>query len=147
MRCPDCASLRSSTLYKVAPGRLFLTALAALVVGTIGAAILFAVGFFVFFIGPGYGAVVAEVVSRASGRKRGPMIEAIGVGGIVIGALLVIGGTAVSTLVAASHAAARANAGGLSTELILMEFVPTLVWPVVGMVLAISACFSRLRYF
>ena len=85
VRCRECASLRGSTLYKVSPGRLVLAAALGLIVGVVGAEILFHVGFFMFFIGPAYGVAVAEAVSRASGHKMGPAILGIGIASIVIG--------------------------------------------------------------
>ncbi len=132
MRCPDCASLRSTHLYQLHPARIALAAAASVIVGTIGATIIFYVGFFVFLLGPAYGAIVAEAVLRSTGRKRGPMVEVVGVGGIVAGAIIAIGGR---------YHVFFALAGAHPSLLIW------LLWPLVGVALAISTCYSRLKYF
>lgn len=150
MRCPECASLRGSALYRVHPGRLALAIIAGLVVGIIGAMIMSApfVGFFIFFVGPIYGTAVAEAVLRSTGRKRGRLIEAIGIGSILAGALVVfgpqillffgLGGTAVSQ--------AAGGAGSPMAGVYLGLGMMSLIWRLIGFALAISACFYRLRY-
>jgi membrane-associated HD superfamily phosphohydrolase len=144
MRCPDCASLRSSHLYRVGPGRLILTILAALAASSVGAAILFAVGFFVFLIGPAYGAIVAEVVLRVSGYKRGRTVEWIGVGSIVVAAAAVIG---FNLMVTAAAVKASATLAPGMAAIVVPSMFSGLLWPLVGVGLAISVCFSKLRYF
>jgi len=140
MRCPECASLRGSSLYKVHPGRLVLTIAASLICGIIGAYVLFFIGFFVFFIGPAYGTAIAEVVLRVSGRKRGRLIEAIGIGGICAGALVALGPQLVRLLTALHQAPT------VGTTVAGAGLTFAFLWPLVGLVLAISACFYRLRY-
>jgi MFS family permease len=140
MRCPECASLRGSTLYKVHPGRLALTIAASIACGVIGAYILVFIGFFVFFIGPAYGTAIAEVVLRVSGRKRGRLIEAIGIGGICLGALIALGPRLLG-LLAMLHLAQN-----VSTTVAGAGMSFAVLWPLIGVVLAISACFYRLRY-
>ncbi len=152
MRCPDCASLRGSALYQVHPARLVLAVVAGLITGVIGAMILTAVSFFVFFIGPIYGTVVAEAVLRASGRKRGRMLEVIGVGSIVIGALIVFGPALLISLGMFKMAAQGAVPGvapGVAPP--MWGFIGSwglmgMVWPLIGFVLAISTCFYRMRH-
>lgn len=150
MRCPECASLRGSSLYKAHPARLALAILAGLATGILGAMIMSApfVGFFIFFVGPIYGTAVAEVVLRVTGRKRGRLIEAIGIGSILAGVLVVFGPVLLMSMgiagvsahaVASGHAPASA---GFVWSLGLMA----VLWPAIGFVLAISACFYRLRY-
>ena len=132
MRCPDCASLRASPLYRIPPLRLLLAIVAGLVTGVVGAWLMTMLGFFVFFVGPLYGGFVAEAVLRSAGRKRGRILEVIGVGSIALGALWVC----LPRLGLALHAGTASPFTGLS-----------LAWPLVGFALAISACYSRLKYF
>jgi hypothetical protein len=114
--------------------------------------ILTAVSFFVFFIGPIYGTVVAEAVLRASGRKRGRMLEVIGVGSIVIGALIVFGPALLISLGMFKMAAQGAVPGvapGVAPP--MWGFIGSwglmgMVWPLIGFVLAISTCFYRMRH-
>ena len=144
VRCRECASLRGSTLYKVSPGRLVLAAALGLVVGIVGAEILFHVGFFMFFIGPAYGVAVAEAVSRASGRKIGPAILGIGIASIVIGFGVAIGTewlTDYQFLAQAAGSHAKVAVGAVWSEV-----VDALIWPLIGAGLAISSCYARLRY-
>jgi hypothetical protein len=131
MRCPDCASLRSSPLYQIHPARLALSAIAGLAIGVVGGLLLPDVYFFVFFVGPAYGALVAEVVLRAAGRKRGRSLEIIGVGSIILGALLVF----IPRLLPLLRHPAAMNMDALG-----------LLWPAVGFALAISTCYSRLKF-
>lgn len=147
MRCPECASLKGSALYKVHPGRLILAIVAGLIVGVVGAMILTAIGFFVFFIGPVYGTAVAETVLRVSGRKRGRMIEAIGVGSIVVGALVTFGPLLLFSLgIVGAHAHAPAAGMSPMNGFIAGWGMISILWPLVGFGLAISTCFYRLRY-
>lgn len=129
MRCFDCASLRKTALYQIPPARLALAAVAGLATGLVGAFLMTALGWFVFFVGPMYGGIVAEAVLRTAGRKRGRILEIIGVGSIVIGALVVC-----------LPMLGMFRAPGLGFSLL------GLLWPLVGFALAISACWGRLKY-
>ena len=135
MRCPDCSSLRKTALYQISPARLALAFVAALVSGVVGAFLMTSLGFFVFFLGPLYGGFVAEAVLRASGRKRGRVLEVLGVGGIVAGALLVL---------LPMFFAIRAVVPGAPSPLVMMGLT-RLAWPLVGFALAIWACEARLK--
>lgn len=137
MRCPDCASLRKTALYQIAPARLALAVVAALVTGVVGAFLMTALGFFVFFVGPLYGGFVAEAVLRAAGRKRGRVLEVIGVGGIIVGALLVL---------LPMLFALRAVVPGAPASAMMVGGLARLVWPLIGFGLAISACYARLKF-
>ena len=134
MRCPDCAALRKTALYRIHPARLLLAALTGLVTGVLGAFLMTFTGFFVFFLGPLYGGFVAEAVLRAAGRKRGRALEVIGVGGILVGAAV----TLLPPLLSLPHAAGAGPGGGLA--------LAGLLWPLVGFGLAVSACYARLKY-
>jgi hypothetical protein len=142
MRCPECASLRSTALYKIHPARLALTAMAALVVGVIGAYVISSISFFVFLVGPFYGGVVAEVVLRVSGRKRGPVLEAIGIGSIVLGYLL----TLMPTLIMITGSPHAVTATPAAAPMMVGLGLSHTVWQLVGAALAISTCYGRLKY-
>lgn len=88
MRCPDCASLKSSPLYQVRPERFALAAVAGVAAGTIAGVVLQYVGFFIFFLAPAIGGLLGEVILRATGRKRGTKIEVLTGVSVVVGALL-----------------------------------------------------------
>jgi hypothetical protein len=149
MRCPDCASLRTTALYRIAPSRLALALFAGLITGIIGAFLMSMISFFVFFVGPLYGGVVAEAVLRAAGRKRGRVLEVIGVGSIVLGALLTLGlPLLIGVLFAAhgtpAHSAPLQPSPGPAIGLGMGMF--RIVWPLIGFGLAVSACYARLKY-
>lgn len=131
MRCADCASLRGTALYRIHPARLILATVVALAVGIAGAFVLTMISFFVFFVGPIYGGIVAEGVLRAAGRKRGRALEVIGIGSIIAGAAV----TMLPRLAVLLHPGAVMGIGGIG-----------MLWPLVGFVLAISTCFTRLKY-
>lgn len=142
MRCPDCSSLRKTTLYQIPPHRIAFAAIAGLITGIVGA-FLMTIGWFVFFLGPIYGGIVAEAVLRAAGRKRGRVLEVIGVGSIVLGALVVC----LPALLLLIHPPAAApNADGPPSGLFLGWGLTGLLWPLVGCGLAISTCYARLKY-
>ena len=108
VRCRECASLRGSPLYQVSPARLILATLVALVVGVVGAAVLCFINFFVLFVAPVYGGVMAQAVTWASGRKRGPVLDAIAEStSIALGALL---WCYLSALALVLHSAASSSA-------------------------------------
>lgn len=103
---------------------------------------MLSVSFFVFLVGPAYGAGIAEVVTRTSGNKRGHVIEAIGVGSIVIGAAVAIGLKVIPLVAVAAKLGSGATTGGL-----IVEVVTGSVFPLLGIALAISTCYSKLKYF
>lgn len=138
MRCPECASLRSSALYKINPGRLILATICGLVVGVIGASVLSMMSFFVLFAGPIYGAIVAEVVLRVTGRKRGPIIEAIGVGSIIVGALL--------TFLPELLRLIGMGSAHVVPGTVLAWSVTSVMWRLLGCGLAASTCYGRLKF-
>jgi len=140
MRCPDCASLRSTALYQIHPARLALATVVGLVVGVFGAFACSLLTFWVIFAGPIYGGVVAEAILRASGRKRGLMLEVIGVGSIVVGYILVL----LPTLIALFSPPATPAAPGIDPG--LAWGITSTVWHLIGAALAISACYGRLKY-
>lgn len=90
IRCPDCARLRRLPMYELAPLDYVRAAAAggvlAGILGFVGA-LLLPVGSFrgfflllALFVGSGAGALVAEVLTRATNRKRGPVMQGIALG-------------------------------------------------------------------
>jgi hypothetical protein len=138
MRCPDCASLRSTALYKIHPLRLALAVVAGLITAAIGSAILSVLTFWVIFAGPIYGGAVAEVILRASGRKRGPALEVIGVACII---LAFLGHAVVPLLLIFTPVQGPARAA-----LPMGYGVTSLLFQLLGCGLAVSACYARLKY-
>ncbi len=86
MRCPACASQRSSPLYQVRPERFVLAAVAGIAAGTAAGFVLQFIGFFILFVAPLIGGLLGEVVLRATGRKRGPRLEFLAGASVIVGA-------------------------------------------------------------
>jgi hypothetical protein len=88
MRCKECGKPPRDPLASLDAGQLFAGVAAALGAGTIGGFIGMQIGFLAFFIGIPIGALIGEAILRATGYKRGPMMIALAVGGIVGGVLI-----------------------------------------------------------
>lgn len=92
-RCPDCAQVRRIPTYNMQPGTFPRAIAAAIVVGLVlgfGWA-FFNVITYIFWglpAGFGIGYAMGESISLATNRKRGPPLQAIAVGGIVVAYLL-----------------------------------------------------------
>ena len=91
MRCKDCGRLRNDPLTSFTPVQLVLGMGAALGAGTIGGLIGIAAGrLFALLIGFFGGGLIGEAVIRVTGYKRGPVMQAIVIGGIVGGTLIAL---------------------------------------------------------
>jgi len=113
-----------------------------LIVGITGAAIMWSISFFVLFASPVYGGIVAEAVLRSSGRKRGRIIEVIGVGSIIIGYILMLVLTYGNLFGAAATPGA---APAVPVAPVVAYGLTGTAWHLVGAALAISTCYGRLR--
>ncbi|MFQ5878715.1 MAG: hypothetical protein ACE5IZ_00855 [Dehalococcoidia bacterium] len=89
-RCPACAQIRRIPTYQVPPLYYLRGAAAAAVVGLLGGAawwFLFPFNFGFFFallLGAAFGYAVAGAVGWATNHKRGPVLQALAGGGVVI---------------------------------------------------------------
>jgi len=94
-RCRDCAQLRRPPMYTLDTVSILRVFGAALGVGA-AVGLLWGLlvpgfgllGFFLIFIGMFAGYGMANVVEWASGRKRGPLVQAAAVAGIVLAYLV-----------------------------------------------------------
>ncbi len=94
-RCKSCARLRRPPMYEVSTGVVARAAAAALVTGAVMGAIWgfllpggLPFGFFglliALFLGGPIGYFFADVLDRATNRKRGPVMQGIAVGGLIV---------------------------------------------------------------
>lgn len=86
-RCSSCAQLKALPTYQVGVRHIVLATLAGLSLALVGGVVwtFFRVGaFFLFWILPLYGLLVAEVVSRSANRKRGTVLASIAAASIVL---------------------------------------------------------------
>ena len=125
-RCRACARMRRLPMYEVSAAAIMRGAGAALavggVIGVVWGILLppgFGLGFFglfiALFIGSPIGYFFADVLDRATGRKRGPVIQSMAVGGLVFAWLVhaLVGGSFQGDLFGLVLAAA-ACAGAIS---------------------------------
>lgn len=88
LRCRPCAQMRRPRSYVVGPGHYLLATLVALPASFLAGFIMERVGFFfAFFLGAGVGGLIAEIVYRVTGGKRGKGLALVVCGCIVAGAL------------------------------------------------------------
>jgi hypothetical protein len=129
MRCPECASLRGTHLYKIEPWQLALQALIGIIAGAVGVAIvnLGSWIFFVIFLSTAYGGAAGELMLRVNGRKQGNLVQLTAVISMVAGGL----GPVIYEVVA-YHTFAIVLADWL-------DFV--------ALGIASAACYSRVKYF
>jgi hypothetical protein len=89
-RCKDCARLVRSPIYVLGAGHIVRAALAAilggLVMGFVWLLILlpFQFGFVAILLGVGLGYAFTRLLDFATGRKRGPLVVAFAIVGIVL---------------------------------------------------------------
>ena len=99
MRCRDCARLRRPPMYEVSAPSIAKGAGTALLVGVVIGVIWGIVlpaglrlGFFgifiALFIGTPIGYFFANVLDRVTNRKRGPVMQGIAIGGLVLAYLV-----------------------------------------------------------
>ena len=91
MRCKDCGRLKHDPLTSFTPTQLGLGITVAVLAGIVGSYVAASTSFFAIFIGFFGGGLIAEAVLRVTGYKRGPVMQAIVLGGITAGTLLGFG--------------------------------------------------------
>ena len=140
-KCKTCASQQSSALFRPSSIQAAAAAVVALAAGAFaGWAVQFG-GFYILFVAVAYGGFVAEVILRASGRKRGIRMEIITGSGMLLGA--VGGRLIVAGLLLASDSAAHPPYGIWSVLIYLVSPTPV---PLLALVVAIGSAISRIRY-
>ena len=90
-RCRTCGKPAYDPLTSMKPRQVLLGSLVALGAGTLGGIIGLRLGFFVIFIGFFGGGLIADLVMRVTGYKRGPVMAAMLLGGIAAGTLIAVG--------------------------------------------------------
>jgi hypothetical protein len=93
-RCRDCAQVRRLPTYQIPTAYLLrgigAAAAAGAAIGGVWALLLSQRlgAFFVLFLALGIGYAIGEVVSLATNRKRGPLLQGIAAGGVVVAYLV-----------------------------------------------------------
>lgn len=134
-RCGDCASNRTSHVYKVGPLQLLLASTVGLFIGAFGAFVV-AGGLFVAFwlvlYGYAIGPALGRIIIKVTGGKRGPVLAVAVCGGLVAGAIGVRAGAEIS----AYHQAK--NMATLVPEMAVPYMPDPLSWGLVALFLAVS---------
>jgi hypothetical protein len=140
MRCRQCANIRPSPIYVVAPSRLGLALAAGLGAGLALGLVLFTVPLvssFALWLSPLYGIAVAEAVSIAANRKRGPSLQLVTVLSVLLGAVFGKYGLALLAL-----------SGGIGTGAALARLVEAAgrdIWLMLFIVVAVLVGQTRVR--
>ncbi len=135
-RCKECVSQQQHT-FETALWYDYLIAVvvSAILSGVLGA-IISRLGWFVFFLSPMAGGVIAEVIFRAVRKRRGKWLPWAAVGGVALGALpacaLPLIATALGLFVGGES---RLSVGSLFGSL----------WIIVYIIMCASALYYRLR--
>ena len=87
-RCRQCGVLRNDPLTSFTPRQLVLGTGAAIVAGGVAGFVATYIGYFSIIVGYFAGRLVADVVTRVIGYKRGPVMLAIIFGSIILGTVL-----------------------------------------------------------
>lgn len=136
IRCRECAQLRRPPNYMLGPGHYLLAALVALPASVLAGYIMQRVGvFYAFFIGAAAGGLIAEIVYRVTGGKRGNALA------IVVSVCIVVGAVAAGLLplllMPGAPLRALLNVGSLLSLVLRLN--------IVYVILAVGAALARLR--
>ncbi len=130
-RCKNCVHNQQAAFYTALPTDYVIAALITLPLAAIGQFIGPMLGFFAFFVGPIVGGLIAELVWRATGRRRGRYTWLVVAACMVIAALPAL----LMSLVPVAFSV-RFNALG----------VLGVLWPIIYLVLAVGTAITRLRF-
>jgi hypothetical protein len=134
--CRSCAAPTNVVMLQLNPGRVILALLACFsvsaVAGWLFGAIIGRFGFFALWGGLLLGGLTGEITLRVSGRKRGPIMEAVAGGGTALGLL------AGWALWASSFVPMLPG--------MQISLFPTSPWVLASFGIAIFSAVSRIRY-
>jgi len=150
-RCKECGKLKNDPMTSFTPTQLLLGGLMAIAGGAIVAFIGGQLGFFTIIIGFFGGGLIADIVMRFTGYKRGPVMVTLLLGGIALGTLLGVAGEfwLTNQQIAAAMADAAA-ATGADPEDVTLTFLDWLqvsgAWLLISAGAAMAGAWGRLRY-
>ena len=126
-RCKDCVRQQQAVYFTALPVDYVIAALVSLPVGFVAQQVVPRLGFFIIFVGPLIGGLAAEVIGRASGKRRGRYTWLVALVSLSIGAMVALWPKVQFILLA----------GG--------EALGLVIWDVVFFVLMAGSVVARLR--
>lgn len=144
-RCKQCGKPAFDPLTSFTPGQLALGIATAIGGGLIGGFIAARIGFFSIFVSYFAGGFVADLVMRATGYKRGPVMLAIVFGGMAVGILAGAAGGFLVDYGPYLDVAAQTSAAddGFSLQPLILDAA---TWAVVSVAAACAGAWSRTRF-
>lgn len=135
-RCPDCIRGQQKIFDTARWYDFLLALLVSLVLSAIGSILSNLLGFWIIFVAPTAGIVIAEAVRLVIRRRRNRTLNKLVVAAVFIGGLLPNTPTIILILVGLST--------GLDNLSLAGSFLSVLVWPLIYAALAASGCYYRL---
>ena len=150
-RCKECGKLKHDPLTSFTPMQVLLGGLMAIAGGTVVAFIGAQLGFLTIIVAFFGGGLIADVVMRFTGYKRGPMMVALLMGGIALGTLLGAAGDFwLSSQQMTQAMADAAAAAGVDPAELQLTFVDWLqmegAWLLIAAGAAMAGAWGRLRF-
>lgn len=134
-RCRDCTRAQQQVFETAVWTDYVIAIVIAAPLAAVGGLLANFAGFFVLFIAPAFGGIVAEAVRWAVRRRRSRYLLWSAVAGFVLGCLPLLALPLLGTLLALFSGAARSAGGGLFS----------LLWPLIYCVMGASTVYARLR--
>jgi hypothetical protein len=146
-RCKSCGKLKNDPMTSFTSTQVLVAGLISIAGGAIVAFIGGQLGFFTIIIGFFGGGMIADIVMRFTGYKRGPVMATLLLGGIGLGALL--GAAGDYWLMNAQMAQAMADAGAAGED-VGFSFLDWLQiaspWILISAGAAMAGAWGRLRF-
>jgi hypothetical protein len=136
-RCKNCVKTQQAVFYTATPTDYVVAAVITLPLAALGQFIGPMLGFFALFAGPIVGGLIAELVWRATGKRRGQYTWLVVAACMVIAALPALLGSLVPLVLALGLGGELAQAGVYS--------LMSLLWPLIYLILAVGSAIARLR--
>jgi hypothetical protein len=135
-RCPDCIRGQQKVFDTARWYDFFLALVVSLVLSAIGSILSNLLGFWIIFIAPTAGIVIAEAIRLVIRRRRNRTLNRLAVAAVFIGGLLPSIPTIILVLTGLST--------GLDNLSLAGSFLSIFIWPVIYAALAASGCYYRL---
>ena len=138
-RCKNCVKTQQAVFYTATPTDYVVAAVITLPLAAIGQFIGPMLGFFALFAGPIVGGLIAELVWRATGKRRGQYTWLVVAACMVIAALPALLGALLPFGLLMGYGGDGFGRAGVYSLI-------GLLWPLIYLVLAVGSAIARLRF-